>query len=141
MANLNWTTTAANTGILHDLICGASLFYDPISDDNWAADFYWWRIINPSAGAYEVPQGYTGISLPAGKYWIRVRAWETYGNDGTQIGSGTTSDGKTIIFYEGGSLYGTTPGDGIYLDQFDVSFTAAGVSAEIINVTASLTAG
>lgn len=129
MATLNWTIYARNTGVEHELIVGASVFADPISDETFIGDLAWWVIINPGISSWGVPLS-TGVSLPAGKYWIRARAWENR-SGGTKI-IDLTSEGEIVGYvYVEGILTGI-------LDTKDISFTAAGVAAEIINVSASL---
>ena len=128
MVNLTYAITAYNTGVQHDLIVGASIFD---SGWNFVADLPWWIIWDvPTGGGSKVTIS-GEISLSPGSYYVRARAWENYNLTGaTEIGP-LDSVGKV---YVGGSVYGTTPGDGVYLDQMDKSFNV-GVGAVSADIT------
>lgn len=129
---ITYEVVATNTGGMHDLIVGVSIF-----DNNWdlVVDLPWFVIWDvPTGTEYTVTISATLTSpLPIGSYWARSRAWENYNlTDATEY-SDLDSVGKA---YLGGQLYGETPGDGVYLDQMDKSFnvTAAGISVDITNL-------
>jgi len=131
---INYTITAKNIKNPHDIIVGASIF---TQDLTWVADLPWWVIVDPTDNMeYTVPLSYS-LGLTGGDYILRARAWKDYDLiDATEIDRTTTPDGKWVYIYTGGYLYNQ-------LDEEDGAFIISPpeiVSANIINVTASLTA-
>ena len=129
MTQITYEIKVKNTGTQYDLIAGVSVF-----DNNWdfVVDLPWFIIWDvPTGTQYTVTIPATLTSnLPTGNYYARARAWENYDLTGASEYGDLDSVGRA---YLGGSLYGTTPGDGVCLDQMDKSFSVAAgqISAEI----------
>lgn len=135
MVRTVWNALAANTGVQNDLIVGFSIYSGTPSDDTWVYDLPWWVVINPELGHYYQYPLAMDVSLGGGTYTLRVRAWKNR-SGGTEDFRDVV-DGKTIIFYRGGSLYDTTPGDGIALDQHDKSASQTLTTADIYDTVFS----
>lgn len=134
MVNVIATFSVTNAGsIVQDIIVGASIFADPISDDSWVADFPW--IIYPDVtpgNSRTFDLELTNLDLSGDyTYWVRGRAWRNY----DLIGATLINGGVGWQMYTGGHLFDQTPGDGISLDQIDESFTVTAlVTIKITNL-------
>jgi len=134
MVSLTYELWAKNTGVSHDLICGVSIFDTSL---NFVADLPWFVIYNAPANmtqVYHVTISGIQINLSSGNYIARSRAWKSY-TPGTVVGE--FEGGVGVVYGSGtGAVYDTTSGDGIYLDQFDRSFsvTAGAISADITDL-------
>ena len=84
MVDLSWTIKVRNTGPLHDIIAGCSLL-----NPNTGAELVpmpWWIIWNvPTGVVYTTSLTWSNVSIPAGTYLAKARAWGSYSGSPVKI--------------------------------------------------------